>query len=97
MTLTKHDIIEQVAQTAGMPKKDATRCVEAALELIKAALANGEAVLVSGFGKFKVNQKATRRGRNPQTGEDLTLGARTVVTFHGSRVLKGLVTGNSLW
>lgn len=94
MTLTKLDLVDQVAQAAAMPRKDATRSVEAVLELIKSALANGDPVLVSGFGTFVVNRKTARRGRNPQTGGDFTLYARAVVTFHGSRVLKGLVNGD---
>jgi integration host factor subunit alpha len=55
--------------------------VELTIEIIKATLASGEDVLITGFGKFKVNEKAARRGRNPQTGKDLMLKPRKVVTF----------------
>ena len=73
-------------------KTEATRAVDRALELIKAALASGRDVLVSGFGKWLVRSKATRRGRNPQSGAVLILPARRVVYFKTSRVLKARVT-----
>ena len=63
--------------------------MDSTLELIKGTLVSGEDVLISRFGKFEVREKAARRGRNPQTGGELTLGARRVVTFKSSGVLKG--------
>jgi integration host factor subunit alpha len=87
MTLTKDRLIESIAGT-GTTKKEASRVVETMLETIKTTLENGEDVLISGFGKFSVNEKKERRGRNPQTGHDLMLDPRRVVTFSCSGVLK---------
>ena len=86
MTLTKDNLIESIVQT-GTTKKEAVQMVETMLETIKQTLENGEDVLISGFGKFCVKEKKERRGRNPQTGQDLMLDAKRVVTFKGSGVL----------
>ncbi len=88
MTLTKADMVAKVYAQGMLTKSEAAEAVERSLELIKSALANQEEVLISGFGKWSVRAKAQRRGRNPQTGEPLTLPARKVVTFRPSRVLK---------
>jgi integration host factor subunit alpha len=61
--------------------------------MIKKSLESGDDVLLSGFGKFSVKTKAPRRGRNPSTGEDLTLDARRVVMFKGSGVLRDKING----
>lgn len=87
MTLTKADIIEQVAK-AGFTKKKSAEMVEALVETIKRTLENGEDVLISGFGKFCVKDKGKRRGRNPNTGGDLLLGERRIVAFRSSPVLR---------
>ena len=89
MTLTKDHIVGSLQSRPGFSKFESYRFLESVLELIKTSLASGDDVLISGFGKFTVRQKATRRGRNPQTGEELPLGPRTVVTFKCSPVLKG--------
>jgi len=91
MTLTKADIVAQVYAQGQLTKAEAADAVERGLELIKLALATGEEVLVSGFGKWSVREKAERRGRNPQTGDPLILPPRKVVTFRPSRVLKAKV------
>lgn len=88
MALTKKAITRSIQQGTGVSFEQAYQLVETTLEIIKSTLANGEDVLLSGFGKFKVNEKAARRGRNPQTGETLTLKPRKVVTFHCSGKLK---------
>jgi integration host factor subunit alpha len=88
MALTKKAIATAVNQGTGMPFGQAYQLVETALGIIKTTLAGGEEVLISGFGKFKVNQKAARRGRNPATGEDMMLKPRKVVTFSCSGKLK---------
>ena len=67
MALTKADIIESVNQQLGFPQKKSTELVEQLIETIKSTLASGDDVLVSGFGKFCVNEKKERRGRNPAT------------------------------
>ena len=87
MALTKNKIVEQVNEL-GFTKKKSVDIVESLLEIIKRNLENGEDVLVSGFGKFCVKDKSTRRGRNPATGDDLLLEARRVVTFKCSGKLR---------
>jgi len=81
MALTKADIIESVHQELGFPQKNSTELVEQLIETIKSTLASGDDVLVSGFGKFCVNKKKERRGRNPATGDSMMLRPRRVVTF----------------
>jgi integration host factor subunit alpha len=70
------------------PKNHSTEIVESLLELIKSALESGEDVLISGFGKFCIQEKKKRKGRNPATGEDLMLKKRRVVTFKCSSKLR---------
>ena len=96
MTLTKADIVAEVYAQGLLTKAEAADAVERSLDLIKEALAAGEEVLVSGFGKWSVRAKTERRGRNPQTGDPLTLPPRRVVTFRPSRVLKARVQGESI-
>jgi integration host factor subunit alpha len=67
--------------------------VDTVFELIKKALESGENVLISGFGKFSVRAKAPRKGRNPATGEDLTLEPRRVITFKSSPVMRNRING----
>lgn len=88
MTVTKTDLTSSICKTLDLPKSQASRLVESLLENIKRTLASGEDILISGFGKFCVKDKKTRRGRNPQTGDDLVLDGRRVVTFRGSPILK---------
>lgn len=87
MALTKNKIVEHVNEL-GFTKKKSVDIVESLLEIIKQSLESGEDVLVSGFGKFCVKKKDTRRGRNPATGDDLILGERNVVTFKCSGKLR---------
>jgi integration host factor subunit alpha len=88
MTLTKADIAQKIAGDCGFLKGEAAEVAEKLLEIIKGKLIAGEDVMISGFGKWSVRQKRSRRGRNPQTGEELTLDARRVVTWKYSPVLK---------
>jgi integration host factor subunit alpha len=87
MALTKHEIINKVNEV-GFTKKKSTEVIESLLETIKDSLSNGEDVLVSGFGKFCIKEKRSRRGRNPATGQDLMLRERKVVTFKCSGKLR---------
>jgi integration host factor subunit alpha len=91
MTLIKADIVEALQSKLGLPKTQSTDIVESLLEIIKSTLAGGDDVLVSGFGKFCVNEKSERRGRNPATGENLMLAPRRVVTFKCSGKLRDKV------
>jgi len=90
MTLTKLDIIEELAKI-GSTRKKSGEILENLLEIIKGTLENGEDVLISGFGKFCVRGKGERRGRNPATGSDLILSKRRVVTFNCSPVLRNKI------
>jgi integration host factor subunit alpha len=93
MTLTKADLIGIIYNKFDFSKAKSAQAVESILETIKNSLANGEDVLISGFGKFVVLDKRERRGRNPQTGDDLMLGARKVVRFRWSEVLREKMNG----
>jgi len=93
MALTKADIIEALQTETEFTKYQSTDIVESLLETIKTKLASGEDVLVSGFGKFCIQEKSERRGRNPATGEDLMLAPRKVVTFKCSGKLRERVNG----
>ena len=88
MSLKKIDIIESVYDQLGIPKKDCGSIVESLFEIMKDDLYKGNDVMISGFGKWSVRTKKKRRGRNPQTGEDMTIDARKVVTFKPSAALR---------
>ncbi len=87
MALTKNDIVTRVHEL-GFTKKKSVEIIESLLEIMKDTLEKGEDVLISGFGKFCVKHKKQRRGRNPATGDDLTLKERKVVTFKCSGKLR---------
>ncbi|MEE8299918.1 MAG: integration host factor subunit alpha [Desulfatiglandales bacterium] len=91
MTLIKAQLVDSIRKQAGLPKTKSTQVVDSLLEIIKKTLENGEDVLISGFGKFYVKDKRKRRGRNPQTGNDLMLDERRVVTFKCSGRLRDKV------
>jgi integration host factor subunit alpha len=93
MTLKKDHLIESIKNRLGISKFESSRIVESVLETIKTSLSNGEDVLISGFGKFIVKEKGSRRGRNPATGQDLTLDPRRVITFKCSPVMRERVNG----
>jgi len=88
LTTTKANLINAVAEANGFPLNKSVEIIEILLELLKAKLAAGENVLISGFGKFCVKKKRKRRGRNPATGEQMMLEARRVVTFKCSGQLR---------
>ncbi|MBW2247782.1 MAG: integration host factor subunit alpha [Deltaproteobacteria bacterium] len=94
MTLTKANIIDAIAEANGFPRNKASETVETLLEIIKGTLVSGEDVLISNFGKFCVNQKKERRGRNPATGDDMMLAPRKIVTFKCSGDLRDKINGN---
>ena len=88
MALTKVDIATKIADDCGFMKGEAAEIVEKLLDIVKNSLIQGEDVLISGFGKWTVKEKNSRRGRNPQTGAKLILDARKVVTWKYSPILK---------
>lgn len=91
MALTKQDVAERIREQFDFPKNRSAEIIETLLELIKFTLESGDDVLVSGFGKFSVKEKAERKGRNPATGKDAILPARRVVTFKCSGKLREMV------
>jgi integration host factor subunit alpha len=93
MALTKADIIEAIQSKNNLTREQSKQAVESIIDLMKNTLSDGEDVLISGFGKFCVNSKNERKGRNPSTGEDLMLAPRKVVTFKCSGQLRERVNG----
>jgi integration host factor subunit alpha len=93
MTLTKAHIAKTIRNRLGFTTVRSAQLVDSLLEIIKRSLENGEDVLITGFGKFCVKEKSKRRGRNPQSGEDLMLDARRVVSFRCSGVLRDKING----
>ena len=93
MTLTKAQIAEEVWSKTDIPKWRSAKLVDSVFETIKRTLESGEDVLISGFGKFSVRKKRKRRGRNPQTGEPITLAPRKVIIFKYSGRLKDTING----
>lgn len=86
--MTKIDIIQDVYEKLGLSKKESVRVVESVFDIIKDRLAKGEKIKISGFGNFVVKEKKSRRGRNPQTGDEIAISARRVLTFKSSQVLR---------
>lgn len=86
--MTKTDIVGRVYEKVGISKKESAEIVETVLDIIKENLKNGEKVKISGFGNFSVRKKRSRRGRNPQTGGEIEITARKVLTFKPSQGLK---------
>ena len=93
MTLTKSDIINGIYNSTDLKLYQATKTVESLFELIKKTIESGEDILITGFGKFYIQSKNDRRGRNPATGNDLTLDARRVVRFRCSPMLRKKING----
>ncbi len=91
MAMTKADIVEALYQKVGFSKKEAADLVELVFDTLKATLAQGQKIKISGFGNFVVREKRSRVGRNPQTGESIEISARRVLTFRPSQVLRAEV------
>ena len=90
--MTKADIIESVYEkVGGFSKKEAAEIVETVFNVVKETLERGEKIKISGFGNFVVRDKNSRKGRNPQTGQEILLDARKVLTFKPSLVLKNML------
>ena len=88
MALTKIEIVNMLYEHIGLPKNGCIRIVESFFDIIKSEIEKGNPVMVSGFGKWTVKAKRERKRRNPQTGENVTIEARKVVTFRPSAVLR---------
>lgn len=91
MALTKAELADSLIHEAGIPKRDAKELVDCLFEEIRSSLVKGESVKISGFGNFELRDKTERPGRNPKTGEDVSISARRVVTFKVGQKLKSRV------
>jgi len=89
--MTKAELIAKVAEKAGVSKKQADRCLKAFIEVITEALQKGEKIALPGFGIFQVKERSERKGRNPRTGEIITIPARKVVAFKPAKQLRELI------
>ncbi|MDE1549363.1 HU family DNA-binding protein [Jeotgalibaca caeni] len=87
----KAELIERVADKTNLTKKEVTATVDALFEVVQEALQNGEKVQVIGFGNFEVRERAARKGRNPQTGEEIQIDASRVPAFKPGKALKDAV------
>ncbi len=91
MALTKEDMAESLFNEMGLNKREARELVDLYFEELRASLAVGEQVKLSGFGNFELRDKKERPGRNPQTGEKIPISAQRVVTFRPTKKLKARV------
>ena len=91
-TITKRDLVNHLHETLGLNKVESKELVETFFNEIKRSLKNNEEVKISGFGNFSIRDKATRMGRNPQTGEAMPISARRVLTFKPSQILRDDIT-----
>lgn len=89
--MTKSDMVEKIYEKIGFSKKESAELVEMVFDIIKSTLESGEKIKIAGFGNFIVKEKADRRGRNPQTGEEIVISARKILTFKPSQVLKSAI------
>lgn len=89
--MTKADIVEKIYEKVGFSKKESAELVELVFDILKTTLEQGDKIKIAGFGNFVVKEKADRRGRNPQTGEEIVITARKVLTFKPSQVLKASI------
>jgi integration host factor subunit alpha len=86
--MTKIDIIESIYEKVGFSKKEVSKIVESVFDIIKETLEHEDKIKISGFGNFVIRKKRARRGRNPQTGGDIEISPRRILTFKPSQVMK---------
>ena len=89
--MKKAELVEAVAEKAGLTKADATRAIEALFDTVKTAMVKGERVAIPGFGTFSVGERAAREGRNPQTGEPMPIAASKAPRFKAGKALKDAI------
>ena len=90
--MNKTDLIAKVAEQTELSKKDATKAVDAVFDAIAEALQSGDKVQLVGFGNFEVRERQARKGRNPQTGEEIDIAASKMPAFKPGKSLKDLVS-----
>jgi integration host factor subunit alpha len=95
LALTKQTIIEKISEKNNQTPVEAKNTIESLLEIMKSTLASGEDIMISGFGKFCVNEKAPRKGRNPATGKEMMLDGRRTVTFRVAGKLRERINGDA--
>jgi len=95
MAMTKIDIVQNVSDKLGISRNNSTRIVESVFKIMKAQISKGDAVKISGFGNFFVRSNNARRGRNPQTGNEMEISARKILKFKSSQILRKALNGNS--
>ncbi len=93
--MTKSDIVERIHSRVGFSKKESAELVESIFDIIKSTLEERDKIKIAGFGNFIVKEKSDRRGRNPQTGESITIEARKVLSFKPSQVLRAAINSKS--
>ena len=86
--MTKVDIVEAIYEKVGFSKKEVAKIVESIFDIMKEHLQREDKIKLSGFGNFVIRNKRSRRGRNPQTGDDIEIKPRRILTFKPSQVLK---------
>lgn len=91
--LNRIDLIAKIADKSGLTKGDAENALRATIEAITEAVKVGEGVQLVGFGTFEVKERGARTGRNPKTGETITIAASKAVTFKASKALKEAAKG----
>jgi DNA-binding protein HU-beta len=89
--MNKAELIEAIADSADLTKADAGRALDGMIDAITAALKNGETVSLVGFGSFVVKERSERQGRNPQTGDSITIKAAKIPSFKAGKALKDAV------
>jgi DNA-binding protein HU-beta len=89
--MTKTELVDAIAKGAETTKADAQRCLDAAISAISGSLKKGQKVILIGFGTFSVSKRKARKGRNPQTGEEIKIPAMKVPKFTPGKALKDLV------
>lgn len=89
--MTKADLVEKIQQTNGYSKKESAEILETVFSIMKSTLKSGEKLKIAGFGNFEIKHKADRLGRNPQTGEAITIEARRVLSFKPSNILRNAI------
>ncbi|RII31408.1 MAG: integration host factor subunit alpha [Geobacter sp.] len=91
--MTKADLVEKLHISTGFSKKEAADMLESVLAIMKNTLETSDKLKISGFGNFEIKNKTDRRGRNPQTGETITIAARRILTFKPSPLLRQAING----
>lgn len=89
--MTKADLVERIQANTGFTKKESAEMLESVFSIMKNTLETGEKIKIAGFGNFEVKQKKDRKGRNPQTGESITIEARRILSFKPSNLLRQAV------